>query len=293
MLCLVFSYKFIGYISKTGILISLASGITAGMFSLMIIIYFPFDPPFIHGKVVPITDSPQVPASDDEKIKRWSEMIRVSGGQVSRRDSNNPDEVIITKVEDIYIDPIEVTVEMINEFISVSGVDIPQQWKRFSHPNYLERIGYSTTDLPTVALSYEFIDLYLDYYGLRLPTAHEWTLCAWPEDYEFDRNLVNIAGTTSSDSSPAWPVCPESMSPNSIVLTNLLGNVWEWTSDPYMNDLDYRVILGGSAFSNRFGCEKGDIYGMSIKQHYTAAFMVGFRACINANDYMDLMRDSL
>jgi formylglycine-generating enzyme required for sulfatase activity len=105
--------------------------------------------------------------------------------------------------------------------------------------------------------------------GYRLPTEAEWEYAAMggngsPGNYDYagSNNVDEVAWHDGNSGGSTQDV--GTRKPNGLGLYDMIGNVWEWCWDRYANDLpvgvsadpigpssgDYRVIRGGSWFSN-------------------------------------------
>ncbi len=147
---------------------------------------------------------------------------------------------------------------------------------------------------PVVLVSWYDANSYARWAGERLPTESEWEVAARAgqapgtvplRDPSRDRSANVWQGT--------WPVrntladgflytAPvESFPPNAIGLFDMLGNVWEWTSDAYDPGGTLRVARGGSWFCSANYCEayRPGFRGKSPPDH--AFNNVGFR-CVRS-----------
>jgi formylglycine-generating enzyme required for sulfatase activity len=125
----------------------------------------------------------------------------------------------------------EVTVRIFSEFSAAAGVRLPRQ------PAWSEGGNH-----PVVNVTWDEARLFCDRaLGGRLPTEAEWEYAArggepgqkYPWGASHAASMVN--GASGARSRDAWsqtsPVA--SFAPNRRGLFDVLGNVWEWTSDIY------------------------------------------------------------
>lgn len=153
-------------------------------------------------------------------------------------------------VDAFYIDRYPVTNSEYKEFLDATGYEpadttnFVRHWDGFTVPAGLE-------DHPVANVSLEDAQAYARWAGKRLPTELEWQLAAqgtdgriWPWGDSFDSTRVNveIGHTTPVDA------YPEGESPYGV--RDLVGNVWQLTSDVY-SEGDYRfVMIRGGSFYN-------------------------------------------
>jgi iron(II)-dependent oxidoreductase len=159
-------------------------------------------------------------------------------------------------------------------------------------------------DHPVVGVSFADAAAFCAHYGLRLPSEREYERAArGPHGARFpwgdappDRTRVNrgsdrCCGENASDgfalTAPALSF-PEGKSEDS--LFNLVGNVWEWTRDPYAlrhgetpteNDRRYRVLRGGAWNSDP--AHLTTTYRLAYDPDFRFAANGGFR-CVRSQD---------
>jgi formylglycine-generating enzyme required for sulfatase activity len=152
-----------------------------------------------------------------------------------------------------YIHRREVTNGEYFRFVEASGFPILPHW-----PN-----GKPTPDqerLPVVYVSWDEAQAYCRWIGGRLPTEEEWEKAArgadgrlFPWGNEFDPKRANVGGLNPG----LLPVGSLPLGDSPYGVSDLIGNVWEWTDSwyrPYSKseyttpayDRPFRVIRGNS-----------------------------------------------
>jgi hypothetical protein len=135
----------------------------------------------------------------------------------------------------------EITVAQYARFADATGRALPRQ------------PSYSADDHPVVNITWDEAAAFCAHAGGRLPTEAEWEFAAragsstnYPWGQTFDPDQANGLGEQGRD---RWrgtaPVA--SFPPNRFGLHDMVGNVWEWTSDAHPSG---RALRGG-AWINR------------------------------------------
>lgn len=101
---------------------------------------------------------------------------------------------------------------------------------------------------PVVYVNYEDAQAYCQYYGKRLPTEQEWQYAAqfpdnrdYPWGMKYDSTKVNNGNGKIDKLGVRLP--------NSLLINDLVGNVWQMTNDIYANaSYSYVMLKGGSYF---------------------------------------------
>jgi ergothioneine biosynthesis protein EgtB len=194
----------------------------------------------------------------------------------------------------VYLEPFAIGSRLVTcrewlEFISDEGYRRPELWlsegwaqvqaQGWSAPLYWERRGTSwriftlhgprslDPDEPVVHVSFHEADAYARWRGARLPTEGEWEIAASgrdPLDGEFaerGRYHPTIAGSAR--------------------LSQLFGDVWEWTRSPYVPYPRYRRARGAlGEYNGKFMCNQMVLRGGSCaspRGHVRATYRNFFR----------------
>jgi formylglycine-generating enzyme required for sulfatase activity len=161
------------------------------------------------------------------------------------------------RVDPIYLDQSEVTNEQYAAFVKATGHRAPYHWIKGQFPA-------DKAKHPVVNVSWDDATAYCTWQKKRLPTEAEWErACRGIEEGAMfpwgNRGITPKDAHYSSQVSS--PVCAKEK--NYFGLCDIIGNVWEWTSDWYMRTYYqesptdnpkgppkgmYRVLRGGSWF---------------------------------------------
>ncbi|MEQ8268105.1 MAG: formylglycine-generating enzyme family protein [Parvibaculum sp.] len=139
--------------------------------------------------------------------------------------------------------------------------DISQWWQYIPGANWRHPGGSDTSiegraHFPVTAVAYEDALAYARWKGRALPTEAQWEWAARERKPELpmDRAQPKEANTWQG----LFPVINEAedgfvgiapvgcFEPNALGLYDMIGNLWEWTSDVYAGTAAARVIKGGS-----------------------------------------------
>jgi sulfatase modifying factor 1 len=157
-----------------------------------------------------------------------------------------PDESVTASknIPPFYMDRLEITVA---------------QYRNFEN-TYDEKLfaeGKECPKCPAMGIDWNSAHRYCLWAGKRLPTEAEWMLAAggkagpsWPWGKQFSPNKANLWGDEDG-SLAVSPVgaYPQGASPSGLM--DMVGNVWEWVSDPYFvasnksNQATLRIVKGG------------------------------------------------
>lgn len=202
---------------------------------------------------------PQLVSSkkQDTFAQNLKNMIRVNGGEYEYFSTHGDDFIpypdnsekkkIIMK--DFYIDKFPVTNSEYKKFIDESGY-IPVDTSNYLK-HWINGIYKSVDEnKPVVFLSIEDAEAFANWHCKRLPSAVEWQYAAqagdgkniYPWGSEFDSTKCNY-GTENLTNVDQFP-----SGSNSIGIFDLVGNVWQMTSDRYYNGSYYLIIIKGGSY---------------------------------------------
>jgi len=216
-------------------------------------------------------------------------MVRVAAGTyVIGRDDG--DELAGPKhtatLASFFIDKTEVTNREYKRFVDAAGHAAPKVWQERAFPD--GKGNYPVTDV-----TWQDASDYASWAGKRLPTEAEWEAAArgrdasiypWGNAWRTDLANIGTAGITEVGK------FPEGASPSGAL--DMIGNVWEWTSDEFKlypgntarlrelvgSGVVYRVIRGGA-----YDCSKKNDASYRGYVDATKAFpKTGFRCAKSA-----------
>jgi len=184
-----------------------------------------------------------------------------------------------------FIDAFEVTNAQYKKFVQDVRRPLPDDWTQGTYP-----VGKA--NFPVAYVSWFDAETFCRWAGRRLPTEQEWEKAArgpdglkYPWGNSFDPSLANIAkGPVMFASAVAVGRYKGGRSPYGVY--DMIGNVWEWTSDWY---LPYR---GNAARNENFGEVFRATRGLSFMgvghyppDTYTRVASVIARAAFRSYDY--------
>lgn len=144
------------------------------------------------------------------------------------------------------------------------------KWERFLSPNQ-----------PVVGVSYYEAQAFCRFFGRRLPTEVEWEAACrgadgrmYPWGNRWDENKL---GNRGKNSRVTWPVGSFAEARGPFGHNDLVGNVWQWTSDFWTpNDREHIATRGGSWASRADQCRAD--YRNAYKPDGRWSHL-GFRTC--------------
>jgi gamma-glutamyl hercynylcysteine S-oxide synthase len=202
--------------------------------------------PWLISNTVPTARSSAIP--DD--------MILVPGTVFSYNVSASDDFIpypdvsgISVKIDSFLIDKYPVTNEQYQQFITSSGY-LPADTSEYLRHWQSGKYRQGQDKYPVVYVAYEDMKAYARWAKKRLPTQAEWQLAAqgldkrkWPWGNEFHGTYCN----NSFDRPTPVDAFIKGQSPYGAI--DMVGNVWQMTSDIYFNGTNYMgVIRGGSYY---------------------------------------------
>lgn len=147
-------------------------------------------------------------------------------------------------VENFLISETEVTNEQYSEFVKETGHRSPNGWKK-------EKFPKATEKYPVVNVSWDDAVAYCSWLSkkykmkVRLPTQAEWELAArGPKRFRYPwGNDWNKKAVTQKKLRRANPVRSYPLNKSPYGAYDMLGNVWEWTSEQIdRNEIESKVI---------------------------------------------------
>lgn len=201
------------------------------------------------------------------------EMIFIAGGNFimgSDTDAENNAPAHLQTLSDFYIDRYPVTCAEYKRFIDATGHPIPNYdvpWCKtdgFNWNTETKMYPEGRANHPVVLVTWADAVAYATWAGKRLPTEAEWEFVArgsknrhFPWGMTFLENHCNSFEAHFGDTTPVGTFSPQGDSPEGV--SDMLGNVWEWTSSLYrlypyraddgredMASDKWRVLRGGS-----------------------------------------------
>lgn len=171
-----------------------------------------------------------------------------------------------------------------------------QWWRYVDGANWKHPGGPDTSidgreNFPVVALAYEDIAAYAKWKGHALPTEAQWEWAArggkpraehdQPKDANTWQGVFPIIDTGEDGFTGVAPVgCYKA---NAYGVYDLIGNVWEWTSDDFPNrDAKSRVIKGGSFLCAPNYCLRYRAGARQPQEENLGASHLGFRTVLVA-----------
>jgi formylglycine-generating enzyme required for sulfatase activity len=151
-------------------------------------------------------------------------------------------------IRSFFMDTYPVTNRQFKEFLEATHyspddtVNFLKHWKNRNYPEDQE-------NYPVVHVSWEDANAYAHWAGKRLPTELEWQYAAqggdtirWPWGNEFDSTRCNVGLD--------HPTAVDSFTTGASLfgVMDLVGNVWQLTSDIYDNGAYYFIIIRGGCY---------------------------------------------
>lgn len=258
------------------------------------------------------------------------EMVYFEGGTItvgSEEGEMNESPVHQVSVDPFYISENLVTVAEFREFVEATGYVTEAEkfgnsgvfdvetgnWSLVEGADWKQPFGpdgkAAKDDHPVTQVSWNDAVAYCEWAGVRLPTEMEWEFAAKGGNdsnnrFSWGNDLVSKAGFEANVWQGKFPdsVSVEDgylyTSPVGVYgkteagLTDMGGNVWEWTSDTYRlyegnryrvpMDENKKVIRGGSFLCDETVCFSYRVSARSFNTHESATFHMGFRTARDA-----------
>jgi len=159
-------------------------------------------------------------------------------------------DTVTVRMKRFFMDRYPVTNRDYSEFITTSGYQTEDTSCYLRHWGSGRKPCDTILNKPVVYVSPYDAEAYCRHYGKRLPSEREWQYAAqgidmrtWPWGSLFDSTLCNTNLNHETDVN----AFPKGASPFGI--EDLIGNVWQMTSDVYYDGAYYyRIIRGGSYY---------------------------------------------
>lgn len=168
------------------------------------------------------------------------------------------------------------------QFVEAGGYDEAGYWlsdgwavveaRGWRHPAYWHHIDnvwheYTLAGLqplneaaPVAHVSFYEAAAYAAWAGLRLPTEFEWELAA--NSLPIEGNLLDFAGTKTTD--PFCAPMPRAAKAGGSELTQMFGDVWEWTQTPFLPYPGFQALTGAlGEYNGKFMCNQMVLRGGS------------------------------
>lgn len=154
------------------------------------------------------------------------------------------EERAVCYLPEFWIDRFPVTNRQYARFVAAAGHWAPAHWKDGRPPEAL-------LDHPVVNVFFEDATAYADWAGGALPTELEWEkaargIHALPFPWGFRGPTAELCNFNMNvgDTTPVGAYSPAGDSPYGV--SDMSGNVWEWTNSWFDDDCRYRVLRGGA-----------------------------------------------
>ncbi|MEW6207711.1 MAG: SUMF1/EgtB/PvdO family nonheme iron enzyme [Acidobacteriota bacterium] len=186
----------------------------------------------------PPPENTSAPPTENTAPAAPAGMAMVAAGQYTiGRDLGDELERPAHKVElkAFYIDLTEVTNAAYKQFIDATNHRQPDGWKNGTYPE-------GRANWPVTGISWQDAVDYAEWAGKRLPTEAEWEAAArglegriYPWGNAWGEGMANIRASSIVE------VGQFKLGASPVGALDMIGNVWEWTADPF------KVYPGGTA----------------------------------------------
>ncbi len=201
------------------------------------------------------------------------------------RDGSLGPKMVVIPASSISMGKFEVTVGEFRKFINETGykTDAEQQgncwaynnsWKNINYANWRNPKFFQNDNHPAVCISWNDATAYTEWlsnqtaYTYRLPTEAEWEFAARKSNLYNICLYANVADQTAKTKFRSWKInnCTDgyvSTSPvgsfqtNKFGLSDMLGNVWEWTCSEFTEKYNGKEKVCISKNSNKNRVQRG------------------------------------
>ncbi len=233
-------------------------------------LYMPYNHPRIYSEKAQTPLPAQCPEG----------MVYVKGGDFLFRTTqyydwgcNYPvqDTATIVRVNSMYVDKYPVTNRQFLKFMQATDYEPKDKENFLKH----WRNGHPTPgeeDMPVIFVSYEDAQAYAKWTGKRLPTEKEWQYAAqagsnnsYPWGNKMDSTKCN-PGNGILDAVGSYP-----QGANRLGIEDLVGSVWQMTSDWYRSGVTSYIMLKGSPYfktNSSWWYVQGGAQPLTYRQHW-------------------------
>lgn len=179
-----------------------------------------------------VLEIPEIPKSETETTPEIEDMVDVDGGEFAIGGGETQRPLQRVFVDGFQIAETEVTNAQYAEFIKETGHRSPIGWNKSDFPK-------DTENFPVVNVSWDDANAFCQWMSekykknFRLPTQAEWELAASGlQDFKYPwGNDWNDEAVEPKKTDKANPVKSFPINKSPFGAYDMLGNVWEWTSE--------------------------------------------------------------
>ncbi|MFN7769962.1 MAG: formylglycine-generating enzyme family protein, partial [Planctomycetaceae bacterium] len=221
--------------------------------------------------------------------------VRIPDGTYWVGDREQDSDIDFVMKSDLWLTQYPITNSQFAEFIHDGGYTTPtlwspdggQQWLQQTKsiaPRWWHDVKWNAPNKPVVGVTWYEADAFARWAGGRLPTEWEWEAaargrqgCIYPWGDQWRDGICN------SDVAGLGTTSPVGLFPKSRTretgLEDMAGNVWEWCKNWFDEAASYRVVRGGSWFSDAARCRSA--YRNRLVPDYRD-YRLGFRVALSS-----------